>query len=97
MNTKLEALFEEYNVSKKDRHEIWQIYSFLPVEKQKKLLQNFWILIFRLQKIEEDIQIEREILIGDALNNIQAVVKRVESEIKEKKIKEKIDVLKSEL
>ena len=67
------------------------------LDKQQELLNNFWVLISRLQKIEEEIHIEKEILIGSALDNIRAVVKKVEAEKKQDHIRGKIDELKSGL
>jgi len=63
MNIYLEKLFEKYNLSPKDRYDISQIYSLLPVEKQKNLMNNFEVLAYRIKQIEEQVHNERDILI----------------------------------
>jgi hypothetical protein len=62
MNTQLEKLFTQYNLSQKDRYEINQIYVLLPKVKQQNLLHNFAIITAKLYKIENDLQEERELL-----------------------------------
>ncbi len=70
----LDRFFEKYDFSPKDRYEIAQIYSLLPEEKQKNIIMNFDILATKIHKIEEDIQIEQEILIWEALSNIRVAI-----------------------
>jgi hypothetical protein len=41
MNTQLEKLLTQYNLSQKDQYDIKQIYALLPMHKQNNLLQNF--------------------------------------------------------
>jgi hypothetical protein len=62
MNTQLEKLFNQYNLSQKDRYEIMQIYTLLSNTKKQNVLQNFSVLAARLHKIENDLQEERELL-----------------------------------
>ncbi|MCD5385296.1 hypothetical protein LRZ95_01365 [Candidatus Gracilibacteria bacterium] len=71
MNTRLELLFEKYNVSSKDRYEINQIFGLLPPEKQQNILKNFDIMIFRFKQIHKEIDLERRILIGDLFRDIK--------------------------
>lgn len=94
MNTLLETLFDKYSLSIKDRHDIRQTFSLLPPQKQQNLLNNFEVLAGRLKRIEEELYQEREILIWTALENIRAVVDRVERENIEKKSKWSIHSLK---
>jgi hypothetical protein len=63
MNTRLEMLFEKYNVSDKDKYEINQIFSLLPSNKQQNILKNFEVMIFRFEQIHKEINLERRILI----------------------------------
>jgi hypothetical protein len=63
MNTFLNELFRKYNISLKDRHDIMQIYSFLPDDKKKNIINNFENLAFKLKKIENDLEIEKEFLL----------------------------------
>ena len=86
MNTLLEKLFEQYHISPKDRYEINQIYGLLPTEKKQNLLNNFEALSIRLNKIEEDLNFEREILVWSALQKIKNTIERV----KRKELKKNI-------
>jgi len=63
MNIYLETLFKKYRLSEKDRYEILQIYTFLPEEKKQNLINNFEIVVFKIQKIEKTLELEKEILI----------------------------------
>lgn len=76
MNTQLEHLFEKYRLSEKDRYEINQIFDLLPTDKKQNLLNNFDLLVFRIEKIQEEIRIEKEILIWDAITNISNAIER---------------------
>lgn len=70
----LNHFFDKYDFSPKDRYEIAQIYSLLPEEKQKNIIKNFDLLAIKIQKIEQDIQIEQEILIWEALSSIRLAI-----------------------
>jgi len=74
MNTLLEKLFHRYNISSKNRHDITQIYSLLPIHKKNNLLNNFEALAYRLDTIEKSIQIEREILVWDIMTDLEQAV-----------------------
>jgi hypothetical protein len=74
MNTLLEKLFEENNVSPKDRFEINQIYSLLPDEKKQNLINNFKSLALKLKIIEKEIEIEREILIPESVQKVKEFI-----------------------
>jgi len=71
MNTKLEKLFEIYNVSAKDRYELNQIFLLLPADKQNNILRNFSTLSFRLEQIHKEIDLERRILVWDLFEDIK--------------------------
>lgn len=96
-NTLLEKLFEKYNVSSKNRYEITQIFYLLDAEKQKNLINNFEILVVRLEKIENQIEIEKNLLIPEAIDNIKQVLERVRKQRLENDVKWKIDFLKQEV
>jgi hypothetical protein len=68
MNTLLKALFEKYRVSEKNKYEILQIWSLLPDVKKQNILNNFEALAIKLQKIEEELNTEKEILLGFIAN-----------------------------
>lgn len=97
MNTQLEKLFVQYHLSKKDQYEIRQIYNLLPTHKQHNLLQNFPILAMKLNKIQEEIREEREILVGKAITNIENTIELVKKELISSKNESDLDSLKQEL
>ena len=97
MNTQLEKLLTQYNLSQKDQYEIKQIYALLPTHKQHNLLQNFWNLASRLIQIEEEIRVEREILLDNALINIENTIELVKKELMSSENQKKINSLKDEL
>ena len=72
MNTRLEKLFEIYNISEKDKYEINQIFWLLPINKQQNLLNNFNAFAIRLEQINKEINLERRILIWDLFQDIES-------------------------
>lgn len=80
MNTFLEELFEKYEISQKDRYDILQIYNFLPSDKKKSILNNFEIISLKIKKIEEDIQIEKEIILWSALDIVRNAIIKYKNE-----------------
>lgn len=72
MNTRLEKLFEIYNISEKDKYEINQIFWLLPINKQQNLLNNFNTFATRLEQINKEINLERRILIWDLFQDIES-------------------------
>lgn len=96
MNTYLLKLFEKYNVSEKNRYEVKQIYSVLSDDKKKKLLDRFEFLAIRLEVIEGEILIERELLLEQAAERIWTSI--IEWREKENnKIKKQLRFLKEEI
>lgn len=95
INTKLEKLFEKYNFSQKDRFEISQIFFLLTEDRKQKLISNFDDFAFSVLKINSDIELEKEILIWDAVEQIK------QSILNERKnnfdIKKQINDLKGEI
>jgi hypothetical protein len=63
MNTYLTRLFDKYNVSDRNKYEILQIFSLLPDDKKQNLLDNFWILAVKINRIEEELSTEKNILL----------------------------------
>jgi len=74
MNTRLELLFERYNLSDKNRYEINQFFFLLPDNKKQNLLNNFERLAFRLFQIEDEINEERNILIWNEVKYIEDLI-----------------------
>jgi len=97
MNTQLEKLFTQYSLSQKDRYEINQIYVLLPKVKQQNLLQNFAVLAAKLHKIENDLREERELLMWNALRNIEDTIELVKKELMSSEHQNQLDSLKKEL
>ena len=93
MNTQLEKLFQQYNLSPKDRYEITQIYMLLSIEKQHNLLQNFWNIASKLIQIEKEIREEKEILIWNKVEEIKNIILHN----REKRVRNHINQLKNEL
>ena len=97
MNTQLKKLFIQYGLSEKDRYEINQIYVLLPMVKQQNLLQNFAVISSRLHKIEDDLHEERELLMWNALQNIEDTIELVKKELMSSEHQNKLDSLRKEL
>lgn len=79
MNTLLEKLFEIHDLSLKDRFELRQIFGLLPEDKKRKVLNDFANIVFKIKSIQEDMRVEQEILIWDAVSKIRdsiEIVKR---------------------
>lgn len=74
MNTLLQKLFEEYNISEKDCYEIKQIFQIVTDEKKQKILSNFKFLAEKVKKIEEEISLEQEILLDNILPDIEKLL-----------------------
>ena len=71
MHDRINRLCDEYNVTEKDRYDIVQIYSLLPVHNKRKLVDNFANFATKFAKIQSEIALEREVLIGEALKDIK--------------------------
>ncbi len=65
-------LFEKHNVSSKDRYEINQIFWLVPQNKQQNILKNFDTMIFRIEQINKEMNLERRILIWDLFKDIES-------------------------
>ena len=85
MNTHLEKLFSQYNLPEKDRYDIRQIYSLMSVEKQRNLINNFATLAARLNIIESELQQERDLLLWNAIKNVEDTIELVKRELMDSK------------
>ena len=70
----LQRLFDTYDISLADRCDIIRIYELLPSAKKANLVDNFSFLSKRLKKIEEDLQVERDILTSQAVLEIRKFI-----------------------
>lgn len=93
INTKLEKLFEKYNFSQKDRFEITQIFFLLTEDRKQKLISNFDDFAFSVLKINSDIELEKEILMENAVEKIKKSI----LENRKKETQNKINSLKGEI
>lgn len=94
MNIQLTKLFEKYNISEKNKYEIDKIFLLLPPDKKHNLINNFELLVIKLDQIEKDLEIEKQILIPKAIDNIRNVLEKVKKERINNESKWKIDLLK---
>lgn len=97
MNIYLHSLFEKYKLSEKDRYEISQIYWFLPIEKKQNLIQNFGLVAAKIIKIEETLELEKEILIWNSVERIKNSILENRKQKIDAHIKKEIDLLKGEI
>ena len=97
MNTKLEKLFEKYNFSQKDRFEISQIFFLLTEERKQNLLKNFDEFALSINKINSDIDPEKDILIWSAVEKIKNSILEERKNKIDENIKDEINSLKDEI
>ncbi|NUJ97239.1 hypothetical protein HGA92_00450 [Candidatus Gracilibacteria bacterium] len=76
MNTVLLRLFEQHDVSEKDRYEIGQMYNFLSEEKKQRLIKDFEIFIKKVKKFQKQLKEEKDILIGETINEIKQIIEQ---------------------
>ncbi len=79
MNTQIEKLFETYNFSAKDRYEINQFFTLLPDYKKINFIKNFSSFAQKIESIQKWIEIERKILIENAIMDIKQILERKKS------------------
>lgn len=97
MKTYIELLFEKYNISEKNKYEILQIYNLLPDRKKQNLINNFERLSVEMKNIEESINLEREILIGWAVERIRNSIFENRKQKVDQKIKEEMNLLQEKI
>lgn len=97
MNIYLETLFDRYNLSEKDRHDILQFFTFLSDDKKQNLINNFEIVVYKMQKIEKSLELEKEILIWDSVERVSQAVMQNRKKFLDEQIKKQIDLLKGEI
>ena len=62
MNSKLEKLFQTYELSEKDQYDFLQIYNLLPGHKKIHAVENFSKIMLSVEMLREDLYLEYEIL-----------------------------------
>lgn len=97
MNEYLKTLFEKYKLSEKDRYEILQIYSFLSDDKKQNLINNFEFVVLKIKKIEQTLELEKEILIWNSVERVRNSILEKRKQKIDEQIKKEIDLLKGEI
>jgi len=97
MNAYLQTLFEKYKLSDKDRYEILQIYTFLPDDKKQNLISNFEFIVLKIKKIEQTLELEKEILIWNSVERVRNSILEKRKQKIDEQIKKEIDLLKGEI
>ena len=97
MNIQLKTLFEKYAVSAKNRHEVTQIFNLLSDTKKQNLINNFEKFSININKIEESINIEKDILIGWAVERIRNSILDKRNQRINLKIEEEMNLLKGKI
>lgn len=97
MNPALARLFEKHHISPKDRYEINQIFGLLPDEKKQNLLRNFWVLALKLQKIEQDLDAEREILLPSSIEKLRKAMDAAEKRLAQESAQKEMETLKQNM
>lgn len=97
MNTNLETLLQKYRFSEKDTYEIKQLFNLLSDQKKQNLLNNFSNLAFKLKKIDDDIEIEKNILIWEAVERIKNNILANRKKRMDYDVKKEINSLKGEI
>lgn len=97
MNTNLEILLQKYKFSEKDTYEIKQLFNLLSDQKKQNLLNNFSNLAFKLKKIDEDIEIEKNLLIWEAVERIKNNILANRKKRMDYDVKKEINSLKGEI
>ena len=74
INTQIQKLCDAYGLSLKTRHDLIQMYSLLPIEKQKNIIHNFREFAWKIQHIEAKMKKEQEILLDKILPDVHAII-----------------------
>lgn len=97
MNTQLEKLLKKHNFSLKDRHDFLQIFSLLPNHKKVTVVENFEDIVRDLEFLWEDLRWQQDVLFGDALENIESKLEKIQKSRVVTHTQQDISVLKKSL
>lgn len=95
MNSKLEKLFQTYELSEKDIHDFLQIYRLLPGYKKTRAVENFTKIMLSVETLREDLYQEHEILFWNTLGRIEEKLKKIKKDLVTQVTKEEISDLRS--
>jgi len=97
MNTKLQKLFDEYNLSLKDRRDFIQIYTFLSPAKKIGFIENFHEAMREIEILRDELALEQEILFWNTLDSIEKRIQERRQASIYNSTKEQISTLKKVL
>lgn len=95
MDIKLEQLFEEYQLSKKERYEFMQIYRLLSPLKKVKALENFAQFVESNEQLKKSLALEQELLFWECLESIEEKLYKIQKNSLELETYEEIQKLKT--
>jgi hypothetical protein len=80
INVAFEDMLNTCNLSEKDRYEIRQIFYMLSPKKQQNIINNFNIMVERINKFKQDIEEQQKILLEKAAEKLDDIVLQTEKE-----------------
>jgi len=97
MNTKLQKLFDQYNLSLKDRRDFTQIYTLLSPLKKIGFIENFHEAMIEIEVLRNELATEQEVLFWEALDSIEKRIQQRRQISIHNSTKEQISTLKEVL
>ncbi len=80
INVAFEDMLKTCGLSDKDRYEIRQIFYMLSPQKQQNIINNFNIMVDRINKFKEDIEEQQKILLETAASKLDDIVLQTQKE-----------------
>lgn len=80
INVAFEDMLKTCNLSEKDRYEVRQIFYMLSPKKQQNIINNFNIMVDRINKFKKDIEEQQKYLLEKAAKKLDDIVLQTEKE-----------------
>gem|GEM_PF-6358690 len=80
INVAFEDMLKSCSLSDKDCYEIRQIFYMLSRQKQQNIINNFNIMVDRINKFKEDIEEQQKILLESAASKLDDIVLQTQRE-----------------
>ncbi len=80
INVAFEDMLKSCNLSEKDRYEVRQIFYMLSPKKQQNIINNFNIMVDKINKFKDDIENQQKILLEKAASQLDDIVLQTEKE-----------------
>lgn len=80
INIAFEDMLKTCGLSDKDRYEIRQIFYMLSAHKQHNIINNFNIMVDRINRFKDDIEEQQKILLEKAASQLDDIVLQTEKE-----------------